>query len=117
MVLSGLTALVTGGASGLGAAAAKMVVDGGGRGVLVDLNGELGIVLAAQFGDAACFVAADVTSSADMQTAVHKVTSRFGKLDVLINCAGIGPPQRVLGREGPAPLEWFEKTVRINLIG
>jgi NAD(P)-dependent dehydrogenase (short-subunit alcohol dehydrogenase family) len=117
MILSGLTALVTGGASGLGAAAAKMVIDAGGRVVLADLNGELGTGVAAQFGDAASFVAADVTKSADIETAVNEATSRFGKLDVLINCAGIGPPQRVLGKEGPATLEWFEKTIRVNLIG
>ncbi len=109
--------LVTGAASGLGAATARMVVNEGGRVVAADLNRAGGEAIAGELGAAACFVATDVTSEADAQAAVELARTSFGHLHGLVNCAGIAPAERIVGREGPHRLDIFAKAVNINLIG
>lgn len=111
------TFLVTGGASGLGAATTRALHTAGARVVIADLNSERGESLAAELGDNAVFHRTDVTSEADAQAAVDKALNTFGSLQGLINCAGIGDPAKIVGREGPQPLEVFSRVVQINLLG
>jgi len=116
MELTGISALVTGAASGLGRATARALVDGGASVVLVDLPGPRGEETAAELGAAAQFVAADVADEAQVQAAVE-AASALGPLRVAVNCAGIATGNRTVGREGPAPLDVFERTIRVNLVG
>ncbi|MRX42293.1 SDR family NAD(P)-dependent oxidoreductase [Agromyces kandeliae] len=116
MELTGASAIVTGGASGLGRATAQALVDGGARVVLVDLPGPRGEQAAAELGERARFVPADVADEAQVAAAVA-AASALGPLRVAVNCAGIVTANRTVGREGPAPLEAFERTIRVNLIG
>ncbi len=117
MDIAGRTALVTGGASGLGAATARMVHGAGGNVVIADVAEETGQALAAELGERALFARADVTDGAQVAAAVQAGTERFGALHFCICCAGIGPPQRVLGRDGVMPLENFTRVIDINLNG
>jgi NAD(P)-dependent dehydrogenase (short-subunit alcohol dehydrogenase family) len=109
--------VVTGAASGLGAAVARMVVAEGGSVVAVDLNRVAGEVLAGELGARARFVAADVTSEADANAAIKLAREAFRQVHGLVNCAGIAPAERVVGREGPHRLESFTRAVNINLVG
>lgn len=109
--------LVTGGASGLGAATARMLVAGGGRVAIADLNREAGETLAAELGPTARFIATDVADEASGRAAVDATTSAFGALHGLVNCAGIAPAEKVLGRGEPPGLTTFARVVQINLIG
>lgn len=109
--------LITGAGSGLGAAVAQMVVSGGGRAVLLDVNAEAGAASAAELGDAARFQRTDVTSEAEGKAALAAARDAFGRVDTLVNCAGIAPGEKILGREGPHALESFERAIRVNLIG
>src|SRR5579863_698709 len=112
--------LVTGGASGLGAACVRLLAQAGAKIVIADVNSEAGINLATehnQTGESAFFVKADVTSEESMQAAVNMAVETFGGLHILINCAGIGVAQRVLGKDGPHSLAAFTKVIQINLIG
>jgi NAD(P)-dependent dehydrogenase (short-subunit alcohol dehydrogenase family) len=115
MQLDSSAAIVTGGASGLGAATARRLADAGARVLVLDLNDELGGALADELGGA--FAHADVTDPEQVQLAVGAATE-LGPLRVLVNCAGIGDPARTIGRDGVAlDLARFERIVRINLIG
>ncbi len=109
--------LIPGGASGLGAATAKHLVAAGGKVMLADLNREEGEKFAASLGDHAKFVAADVTNESQVQNAVDLAVQTFGAVHGLINCAGIAPGERVVGRQGPHKLETFSRVININLIG
>jgi NAD(P)-dependent dehydrogenase (short-subunit alcohol dehydrogenase family) len=108
MRIEGKTALITGGSSGLGAASARMIEANGGHAVIADLK---------QGDGAGFFIAADVTSSEQMEAAVATAVERFGALHILINCAGIAPAGRVVGKDGPMPLDQFAKVINVNLIG
>jgi NAD(P)-dependent dehydrogenase (short-subunit alcohol dehydrogenase family) len=114
----GKVALVTGGASGLGLATVRSLVDAGARVVIVDLPQSDGATVAKEIGDAARFAAADVTSADEVQAAVDVAASELGGLHIVVNCAGVGFPGRVLTRDGaPIDLERFEFVVRVNLVG
>ena len=114
----GKSALVTGGASGLGLATVRALLDAGARVVIADLPQSDGETVAKELGDAARFCAADVTNSEEVQAAVETAATDFGGLHVVVNCAGVGFPGRVLTRDGsPIDLERFEFVVRVNLIG
>jgi NAD(P)-dependent dehydrogenase (short-subunit alcohol dehydrogenase family) len=115
MQIEDKTFIVTGAASGLGAATAKRVVSRGGRVVLADVN-PAG-AFAHELGEAAVFVPCDVTQEEDGKRAVSAAQTRFGALHGLVNCAGIAPSERVAGRNGPHALESFTRAVSINLIG
>ncbi|SDV49428.1 SDR family NAD(P)-dependent oxidoreductase [Chitinasiproducens palmae] len=106
--------IVTGAASGLGAATARRLAAKGGRLVAADMNEDAGQALAAEIG--ARFVRCDVTSEADAQAVVDAATA-FGTVRGLVNCAGIAPADKTIGRAGPASLAGFSKVIGINLIG
>ncbi len=106
--------IVTGGASGLGAGAARMLAEQGGKVVIADLNETAGTALAQELGGR--FVRCDVTSETDGQAVVDAAVG-LGRLAGLINCAGIATANKTVGKNGPHPLDAFEKTIRINLIG
>jgi len=117
MQLQNKTALVTGGASGLGEACIRRFVEQGARAIIVDLNAERGAALAAELGDSAHFVKTDVTSEADVQNAIQTARDSFGGLHIAVNCAGIVIGERTVGKNGPHALASFEKVIKINLIG
>ncbi|CAN5448625.1 SDR family NAD(P)-dependent oxidoreductase [soil metagenome] len=112
--LNQTSAIVTGGASGLGAATARRMKARGVHVVIADVNSTHGEPLAAELGGR--FVACDVTNERDAEAAVETATS-MGSLRTLVNCAGIAPAARTIGREGPHALDIFQRVVAINLIG
>ena len=116
MQVEGKTFVVTGGASGLGAATAKMLVARGGHVVVADLNAA-DSELQRELGASAVFVATDVTREEDGRRAVQAAQQSFGALHGLVNCAGVAPSERVVGKAGPHALESFTRAVSINLIG
>jgi NAD(P)-dependent dehydrogenase (short-subunit alcohol dehydrogenase family) len=101
--------LVTGGASGLGAATVRMVVGAGGRAVIADLKEAEGHALAKELGDHARFVRCDVTDEASATAAVRAAVDGFGGLQGLVNCAGIVHAERIVGKEGPHTLAGFRR--------
>jgi NAD(P)-dependent dehydrogenase (short-subunit alcohol dehydrogenase family) len=114
--ISGLGAIVTGGASGLGGATADMLARLGAKVSIFDVNETLGREKAAAIGGH--FVKVDVTNEAAVEVAISEAEGLHGKARILVNCAGIGPPAKVIGRDGrPQPLADFSKIVTINLIG
>ena len=117
MNISGKTFIVTGGASGLGRAAAESILAAGGNAVLLDVNAENGSTVAHALGVTTRFALADVTSEEQVQAAVDLAVSAFGGLHGVVNAAGIGPAAKVLGRNGPHALDLFEKTLRVNAVG
>jgi NAD(P)-dependent dehydrogenase (short-subunit alcohol dehydrogenase family) len=114
MKIAGNVFIVTGGASGLGAASAQMIVDNGGKVVLADVQVEVGEKLAQQLKGR--FVKCDVTSEADAKAVVDAATS-MGTLRGLVNCAGIAPAAKTVGKDGPHPLDLFQRVIGVNLIG
>src|SRR5712692_499977 len=120
MQLENKGALVTGGASGLGAACVRLLTQAGAKVVIADLNSDAGIALATEHshtGASTLFIKTNVTEEESMQAAVRAAVETFGCLHILINCAGIGTPEKVLGKNGPASLESFTRVIQINLIG
>jgi NAD(P)-dependent dehydrogenase (short-subunit alcohol dehydrogenase family) len=117
MQLRGQTFLISGGASGLGAATARRFVDGGARVVIADVNAGVGEPLAATLGEAVRYVWTDVTDEASVEAAVNMAVQTFGGLQGAINCAGIGVAERTVGRNGPHPLAAFVRVINVNLIG
>ncbi len=117
MQLKGSTFIVTGGASGLGAATVRMIVDAGGNAVIADLKEDEGQALAKELGGGARFVRTDVTDEASAKAAVAAAVDGFGRVDGLVNCAGIVYGEKVVGKEGPHSLAGFVRTININLIG
>ena len=107
--------LITGGASGLGAATAQMAAANGAKVVIADLQADLGEKLAKEIGGKYC--KCDVTSEADGKAAVAAAVQGYGGLHVLVNCAGIGVAERTIGKEAPHDLARFTKVISINLIG
>ena len=117
MHLSQTKAAITGGASGLGLAVARLLIHHGAQVTLLDVNGEKGAAAAAELGERARFRRLDVTSEADAVAALSEAQTAMGGLNAAISCAGILGAGRVLGKEGAMPLSQFETTVRVNLIG
>jgi NAD(P)-dependent dehydrogenase (short-subunit alcohol dehydrogenase family) len=117
MDLNKATAVVSGGASGLGFATAGKVVDAGGHAVLLDINVEQGKRSAAELGSRARFVAADISAEDQVRAAVNSAAEFMGGITLAVNCAGILLPARVLGRDGPMAAESFHRSLKINLLG
>jgi NAD(P)-dependent dehydrogenase (short-subunit alcohol dehydrogenase family) len=108
--------LVAGGGSGLGAASARMLAQAGGKVVIADVNAA-GEGVAQELGAQARFIRTDVTDEAQTQAAVELCVTAFGGVHGVVNCAGVAPGERVVGKNGPHGLASFERAVRINLIG
>ena len=115
MQLKDCVFLITGGASGLGAATARMAIDNGARVVVADVQD--GSDYAKQLGSNARYIKADVTSETDGMAAVGLAVKEFGALNVLINCAGIAIAEKTIGKNGPHALASFTRTISVNLIG
>jgi len=115
--VTGHTFLVTGGASGLGAATARKLATAGGNVMICDISAEQGTKLAAELGQRAGFFVADVTDESQVMQAVAAARGKFGALHGAVNCAGIAPGERVLGKSGPHRLDTFRRAVEINLVG
>ena len=109
-------AIVTGGASGLGEATTRRLHEGGAVVVIVDLPSPAGEALAAELGDRVRFCAADVRDEAQVQAAIT-TAQELGVLRVVVNCAGVGTPGRIVGRKGPMNLDDFRNVIDINLVG
>jgi NAD(P)-dependent dehydrogenase (short-subunit alcohol dehydrogenase family) len=115
METKGHAAIVTGGASGLGAATARALAAAGAKVAVIDVNEKAATEMAADVKGIA--VGCDVADSASAEAAVKKAAAAHGPARILVNCAGIGPAKRIVGREGPTPLADYERVIRINLIG
>ena len=115
MQIKAQAALVAGGASGLGAATARGLAAAGAKVALLDLNAELGGRLAAEIGGV--FVECDVADAAGAEAAIAKARAAHGPARILVNCAGIGGSKRLVGKDGPMPLEHFARIVNVNLVG
>ena len=115
MDIKGHAAVVTGGASGLGAATARMLAEAGAKVALFDVNQKAAADVAIDIKGIA--IACDVTDSASTEQAFAKATADHGTARILINCAGVGPAKRIVGRDGPMPLDEFARVISINLIG
>src|SRR6201997_1161117 len=115
MQLKGQAVIVTGGASGLGAATARKLAAQGAKVAVCDLNAKLAESVAAELKGVA--IACDVADAASAEAAVAQAAKAHGPARVLVNCAGIGVAKRVVGRDGPHPLADFEKVIKVNLIG
>ena len=115
MQLHGIAALVTGGASGLGAATVRALAAQGARVAVLDINEAAAGALAAELGGAG--FRCDVGDAASAETAVAAAAALHGPARLLVNCAGIGTAGRIVGREGPLPLADYERVIRVNLIG
>jgi NAD(P)-dependent dehydrogenase (short-subunit alcohol dehydrogenase family) len=110
-------ALVTGGASGLGLAVAENLIAAGAKVALVDVNDAAGAEAVRKLGPNASFHKTDVTSENDVAATVAAAASAMGGLTLAVNCAGVGWPKRMVGKEGTMPGEFFRKVIEINLIG
>jgi NAD(P)-dependent dehydrogenase (short-subunit alcohol dehydrogenase family) len=117
MELTNKGVLVTGGASGLGAACARLLAQGGAKVVIADLNSELGTALATELSGSALFVNTNVTDEESVQAAVRATQDYFGELHIVINCAGIGAAEKTVSKRGPANLATFTRVINVNLIG
>lgn len=117
MKIQGNSALVSGGASGLGAATVRMLVAAGARVMIADLNEPVGKALAQELGEAASFIKMDVTSEAEVQNAVEQTVKRHGALHIAVSTAGIGVAEKLIGKNGLHDLEKFVRVLRVNLIG
>ena len=111
------TFFITGGGSGLGAATAQLLAQNGASVVLADVNEEAGERTASQIGSGAKFVRTDVTNEGSVQDALDSAVETFGSLNGVVNCAGIGPAAKVVGKKGVHDMGLFTKTVEINLMG
>ena len=117
MQLDQVKAVVTGGASGLGLAVARHLLAHGAKVALLDVNDEKGNAAARELGDNASYFRTDVTSEDGVATALKDAQAKLGGLNTVVSCAGILGAGRVLGKEGPMPLQNFATTVAVNLIG
>ena len=115
MQLNGQSAIVTGAASGLGAETARQLARAGARVAVLDLNMDLAQAVAKDCGGVA--ISCDVSDAASAEAAVHAAAERHGPARVLVNCAGIAPAKRIVGRDGPMPLQEFAKVIQVNLVG
>ncbi|WP_417584675.1 SDR family NAD(P)-dependent oxidoreductase [Pelagibacterium sp.] len=115
MDIAGKTAIVTGAASGLGAATANALVGAGAKVAILDRDADRGALMATQIGGR--FFPCDVSDAASAEEAIADAIEALGIPSILVNCAGIGTAARIVGREGPMPLDAFERVLRVNLIG
>lgn len=110
-------AIITGGASGLGLATAKSLIAQGAKVMIFDLNEEKAKEVCEDLGENSAYIKVDVTKEESVMAGVEKTVDQFGAVHICVNCAGVGTPQKTLGRSGPIPLENFKTVIDINLIG
>jgi NAD(P)-dependent dehydrogenase (short-subunit alcohol dehydrogenase family) len=115
MEIKGQAAMVTGGASGLGAACARTLAAAGAKVAILDVNGKAAAEVAIDVNGIA--IHCDVADAASAEAALKKAAADHGPARILINCAGVGPAKRIVGRDGPMPLADYERVIRVNLIG
>jgi NAD(P)-dependent dehydrogenase (short-subunit alcohol dehydrogenase family) len=115
MDIRGHAALVTGGSSGLGAATARMLAEAGAKVAILDVNAKAAAEVAIDINGLA--IQCDVADAAATEAAIAKAAADHGPARIVVNCAGIGEAKRIVGREGPMPLEFYERIIRVNLIG
>ena len=115
MDMQEVVAVVTGGASGLGEATVRKIVDAGGKAVIFDMNEERGFALAEELQ--VLFLKTDVANAEEVEINMTFAQSALGKVNVVVNCAGIATPGKVLSKGGPMQLDKFEQVIRVNLIG
>lgn len=115
MQINGTSAIVTGGASGLGEATARLLAAQGAKVAILDLNGVGATAIAAEIGGIG--IKTDTSSEESVTVALDEIASTHGDARIVVNCAGIGTAGRVVGREGPMPLAEFQKVINVNLIG
>lgn len=117
MELASAKAIISGGASGLGLATARRVIEAGGYAALLDVNEEQGSTSAKDLGERATFLKTDVTDESGVREQIAAAAGFMGGISLAVNCAGILVPARVLGREGPLPAASFSKVIQVNLVG
>ena len=117
MLMQDIRAIVTGGASGLGLAVVEDVIAAGGRATMLDVNDAAGLEAAQRLGERSAFQKVDVTSETAVDAAVQSAVTNMGGLNLAVNCAGVGWPKRLVGKDGPMPGEFFRKVIEINLVG
>jgi NAD(P)-dependent dehydrogenase (short-subunit alcohol dehydrogenase family) len=117
MLMQDIRAIVTGGASGLGLAVVEDVIAAGGRATLLDVNEAAGHEAVQRLGERSAFQKVDVTSESAVDAAVQSAVTSMGGLNLAVNCAGVGWPKRMVGKEGTMPGEFFRKVIEINLVG
>ncbi|GGG74771.1 3-hydroxyacyl-CoA dehydrogenase [Salipiger pallidus] len=117
MQIEGASYLVTGAGSGLGSAVAEMIASAGGRPVLLDVNAEAGTARAEELGKNARFIHCDVTSADSAEAAVAEAVRSCGPISGLVNCAGIAPGEKIVGKDGPHGFDSFARAISINLVG
>ncbi|QNU06417.1 3-hydroxyacyl-CoA dehydrogenase [Peribacillus butanolivorans] len=110
-------AVVTGGASGLGAATVRNIIKKGGKAVIFDLSEENGVKMVEELGDSVIFIKTDVTSEENVLEALEQGIEKFGSINTIVNCAGIAIAEKVIGRKGTHELKTFSKVVTVNLVG
>lgn len=118
MKMQKISAVVTGGASGLGEATVRNIVENGGKVAIIDRSDDKGLALAESLGhENVIFLKADVTSEEEIRTAIKKCVETFGKINAVVNCAGIGVGEKVVSKDKVHDLDRFKKVIEINLVG
>jgi len=117
MEIKGCTAVVTGGASGLGEASVRTLINEGAKAAILDFDEERGAQIAAELGDSVAFYKTDITDENAVQDAIDKTVDNFGGVHFAINCAGVATPAKVLSKRGPISIEQFNRVVQVNLTG
>jgi 3-hydroxyacyl-CoA dehydrogenase / 3-hydroxy-2-methylbutyryl-CoA dehydrogenase len=118
MRVDGSVGLITGGASGLGEGVVRMLAEGGGQAAILDLPQSRGAEIAQELGDSARFFATDVSDPEQVEAAVRGAAEAFGRIDLAVNCAGISPAQRIVGKDRSLyPLDMFKRAIDVNLNG
>ncbi len=117
MKIDSSVAVVSGGASGLGAAVVEEFAGAGGHALIADLDAARGAALAERLGERVRFLRTDAADAAMVRAAIDMARETWGRVNIAVNCAGIAPPRRIVGKDGPMPLEEFERVVRVNLMG
>jgi 3-hydroxyacyl-CoA dehydrogenase/3-hydroxy-2-methylbutyryl-CoA dehydrogenase len=117
MEIKDSVSVVSGGASGLGEATVRHLLEKGSKISILDIGEESGQKIASELGDSVIFCKTDVTDEQSVQTAIDRTMETFGAIHGAINCAGVGTPAKVLGKEGPMPIGQFNQVVQINLVG
>ena len=117
MNIKDCVAVVTGGASGLGEATVRDLIEQGARVAIFDINEERSEIIISELGQAVIFCKTDMTDGSSVQTAIKKTVDAFGAIHIAVNCAGGGPPEKVLSKKGVMPIENFNRVIQLNLIG